>query len=143
MRRPLPLLALASALTACLDFPPRVLPADAGADAGPVEDAEPPPVDAGPSACVECIMTPEDPGPGCGTAWNNCKDQPRCVGLVECADEARCFRISDLPQFLNCTQPCVEKFMLMGTSDPVYPLVTPIVLCTTGSGACVPICRGN
>jgi hypothetical protein len=128
-----------SAAGGCLDLPPRIVVADAAV----ADDGETPMPDAGPSICIECITAPEDPGPGCGTAWNNCKDEPRCVGLVECTDQLRCFRISNLSQFLTCTQPCVEKYMLAGTTDPVYPLVTPIVFCTTGTGACVPICSGQ
>ena len=140
MRRSLPaLVVFASAAWGCHDFPPRIVPVDAAV----VGDAPTTAPDAGPSPCVECIMAPEDPGPGCGMAWNNCKDEPRCVGLVECTDQLGCFRISDLPQFLTCTQPCVEKYMLAGTTDPVYALVTPIVFCTTGIGVCVPICSGN
>jgi hypothetical protein len=136
-----PLVVLISGAWGCLDLPPHVMPA---VDAGRAEeDATAPPPDAGPSACVECIKAPEDPGPGCGTAWEACKDEPRCVGLVECTDAAGCFRISDLSQFLPCVDPCVKKFMLAGTTDPVYPLVTPIVFCTTGAGACVPICSGS
>ncbi|HMI84294.1 MAG TPA: hypothetical protein VK550_09385 [Polyangiaceae bacterium] len=133
-----PLMLFLAGASACLDFPPRILPSDAGVAA----DGETPPEDAGPSACVECIKTPVDPGPGCGTAWDECKDIPKCVGLVQCTDELGCFRINDLPQFLNCVDPCVQKWMLAGTGDPVYPIVTQIVLCTTGTGACVPICSG-
>jgi hypothetical protein len=139
-RRLMPLVVFVSAAGGCLDLPPRIVSQDAGATD---EDVVTPPPDGGPSACVECIKTPEAPGPGCGMAWNSCKDEPRCVGLVECTDELRCFRISDLPMFLACVDPCVKKYMLAGTMDPVYPIVTQIVLCTTGSGVCVPICSGS
>jgi hypothetical protein len=134
------LMVFVSAAWGCLDFPPRVLPA---VDAGAGQEGGTPSSDAGPSACVECIMTPIDPGPGCGAAWEQCKDSERCVGLVQCTDELKCFRISDLPQFLVCVDPCVTKYMLAGTGDPLYPIVTQIVLCTTGAGACVPICSGS
>jgi len=134
-----PLLVFVSGAWGCLDLPPRIVTRDAGAE----EDAPTPPTDGGPSVCVQCIMNTEDSGAGCGMAWTNCKDEPRCVGLVQCTDEARCFRISDLAEFLTCVDPCVQKYMLAGTTDPVYALVTPIVLCTTGTGACVPICSGS
>jgi hypothetical protein len=138
--RLIPLVMFVSAAWGCLDFPPRIVSTDAGATE---QDVMAPPPDAGPSACVECIKTPEDPGPGCGMAWSDCKEEPRCVGLVECTDELGCFRISDLPMFLTCVDPCVKQYMLAGTGDPVYPVVTRIVLCTTGAGVCVPICSGS
>ena len=138
MRLPLACFVVTVAsLPACLDLPPRVVPADAGVevDGGPVVRPD------GPSVCVTCIQAPDDPGPGCGTAWAPCAVEPRCVGLVECSEERNCFRFNNLNQFLGCVQPCVEKFMLAGTTDPVYPLVTPIVFCTTGVGVCAPICN--
>jgi hypothetical protein len=132
-----PLLVVVAASGACLELPPHVIPVDAGAemDTGPKV-----PPDAGPSACVKCLMAPEDPGPGCGSHWDACQGEPKCTGLLECTDETGCFQISSLSDFLVCVDPCVKKYMLMGTTDPVYPIVTQIVLCTTGAGACVPIC---
>ena len=122
----------------CLDLTPHVVPTDAGAE--PVESGADP--DAGPSACWNCLISPNEPGPGCAAEWAGCMAYPRCTTLVECMDEIGCFKLADRGALIECIGLCAPRIKLEGPTDIVITYLTPVTMCMR-VGPCAPTCNGS
>src|SRR4051812_128531 len=98
------LIFVAALPCACLEMPithiektkDPVVDADAGPDAG-----------LGPQeACFACMSAPDEPGPGCESAFTSCKTNEKCDIIIQCGFERECFQGSR-KGFLTCGLPCV------------------------------------
>jgi hypothetical protein len=128
------LLLLSALPAACLDMPITQL----AKNEGPVR------VDAGDdaddlaSACSACLKAADEPGPGCQTAFDACKQDAKCSVIIDCAFERRCFQGSRRA-FLSCGLPCVTAGGVLTGDDPVLILASNLFQCSA-NGACGETC---
>jgi hypothetical protein len=130
------LLLVAALSGACLEMPIThiektsgpVVDSDAGADAG-----------TGPQqACSACMAAPDEPGPGCETAFLACKGNEKCNIIIQCGFERECFQGSR-KGFLTCGLPCVTAGGVLTGDDPVLTLASTLFQCLA-NGPCGDIC---
>ena len=130
------LLFCASLPCACLEMPithiektkDPVVDTDAGADAG-----------GGPQqACFSCMAAPDEPGPGCETAFAACGLNEKCKIIIQCGFERECFQGSR-KGFLTCGLPCVTAGGVLTGDDPVLSLASNLFQCLA-NGPCGDIC---
>src|SRR5687767_9062129 len=111
-------LLVVGGLGACDD--PPITQLEAGGHARP----PPPEDDAGVDGsedilvgCKRCMITAEDPGPGCLSTYTACMDNQKCKDTLECIYGAGCFGGSP-KAFLGCGTPCGTKAGIFVSNDP-------------------------
>ena len=113
------------AASGCLDPAPVTVTAT-GADAsGDATSA------AAVALCAECIMAPDQPGPGCATEMAACAALPVCETIVACANAAGCFARGSLGAVEQCGLPCAAGSGL-ALGDPAYSAALQAFSCTVG-----------
>ena len=90
------------------------------------------------SACFKCLRTPDEPGPGCLTAFSACQDDPKCAVIIQCGFDRQCFQGSRR-EFLQCGLPCVSNGGVITGDDPVLLLASNLFQCSA-NGACGDSC---
>jgi len=129
------LLLLSALPGACLDMPITQL----AKNEGPVKVDAGGDADEGPqSACNACLKAAEDPGPGCQTTFDACKENSKCSVIIDCGFERQCFQGSRRA-FLSCGLPCVAAGGVLTGDDPVLVLASNLFQCSA-NGACGDIC---
>jgi hypothetical protein len=132
----LTLIVMAALPSACLEMPitrlskaenPVVTP-DAGEDAGP-----------GPlELCAACLAAPEDPGPGCKTAYDACVGEPPCKLMIQCAFDDGCM-LGPRRAFLGCGIPCLDKAGVKTSDDKILTFANNLFQCLA-NGPCGDLC---
>jgi hypothetical protein len=125
-------------LAACLDM-------SANNYVVPVEEAAPPPpvVDAGEDApdvdmrppCVQCLETPDQPGPGCATELGECRGDPKCNATYDCVIAKSCLTKGDQKKIILCGLPCAQEAGILTQDEPSAVLILDIVACIQASCA--------
>jgi hypothetical protein len=133
--------ALTPTLAACLDSTPYVF-GDA-ADASTVDARVPNEAseDAGPSPCLLCYQTPEDPGPGCLSDYQACMANDKCPAIFTCALDNGCLALATQEEVFNCGLPCVVQGGVASAGDPAVPIITALTTCAVG--VCHPACGAS
>jgi hypothetical protein len=130
------LLFTAALPCACLEMPitrvdktrEPVIDSDAGADVNTDPQA----------ACFACMAAPDEPGPGCETAFSACKGNEKCNIIIGCGFERGCFQGSK-KGFLTCGLPCVTAGGVLTGDDPVLTLASNLFQCSA-NGPCGASC---
>jgi hypothetical protein len=90
------------------------------------------------AACLACMTAPDEPGPGCQTVFDACKQNEKCSGFVDCGFELKCFTGSKR-EVLKCGEPCVARGGPLTPDNPAFLLVANFFQCTA-YGPCGDIC---
>jgi len=89
------------------------------------------------SVCKGCLMAPDKPGPGCGSAYASCAGSPVCDQLIICA-LANCVG-GPSSAFIGCALPCAQDAGVLSGNDPSLPLAMGVYNCFI-NGACTAAC---
>ena len=89
------------------------------------------------SVCKDCLMAPEKPGPGCGSAYAACVANPVCDRLIACA-LGNCVG-GPSSAFIGCAIPCAQDAGVLSGNDPSLPLASAVYNCFI-NGACTAGC---
>jgi hypothetical protein len=128
------ILALALGVLSACDPPINVVVAEAGA----------PKIDGAAEggsvvrACISCLETPDEAGPGCGTEYAACTANAECAAMIACTFTAGCYSGSS-SLYVDCALPCAMEAGALSGTDPVLKLASPLFNCIVG-GACTPSC---
>jgi len=113
---------------ACLDMPITNLTTDASVEDGAGIQA----------ACLACMNTPADPGPGCHGVAVPCQENEKCKIIIQCGFEHECFQGSR-KAFLGCGLPCLSAGGVLTPDDPTLVLASNLFQCLA-NGACGDLC---
>jgi hypothetical protein len=89
-------------------------------------------------ACLACLLAPEEPGPGCSTAYTACKDDLKCGRIVDCGFRRQCFQGAQ-SAFFACGYECLKEQGVIQPDEPVLMLAAALFQCLA-NGACGDIC---
>ena len=89
-------------------------------------------------ACLDCLRAPEDPGPGCQTAYSACRDDVKCGKILDCGFARQCFQGAQ-SAFFACGYSCLRDLGVIEPDEPVLVFAASLFQCLA-NGACGPIC---
>ena len=90
------------------------------------------------AACRACLAAPDEPGPGCQTAFSACQQNPKCTVFIDCGFELKCFEGSKRA-VLTCGLPCLSRGGVLTPDDPALTLASNFFQCAA-NGPCGDIC---
>ena len=88
--------------------------------------------------CKACLEAPEDPGPGCATAYATCMADRKCKSISDCAFELDCWKLPMQGEITICALECFFKEMVFDPADPIAMVLNPVAACVLG--VCQPVC---
>jgi hypothetical protein len=88
--------------------------------------------------CLQCLNTPDVPGPGCGDEITACKAVPTCNRSYECSLASQCIGGS-IQVLVACLPGCTDDAGFTGPDDPGRLTGYNVFTCIT-HGACGKVC---
>jgi hypothetical protein len=101
---------------------------DAGSGGGPDVDFGDSPSDPV-ERCKVCLAAPEDPGPGCATAYNTCMAIEQCDKIITCSIMKGCPALPTMGENNLCAVSCFVANGVSGLDDPIIPIASPVGGC--------------
>jgi hypothetical protein len=134
---------LAASILGCVDATPSNFTVPDAGSGGAKPDVDygdlPPDAIADPKElCVACLAAPEDPGPGCATAYDACVVNAQCLMIVNCYLDTGCAMKASMGEATLCAVPCFQAAGVTGFGDPVIAIASPVGACAYA--ACQPAC---
>lgn len=116
---------VAAIVCACADTTP-VLVIDERNDASTLDAPE---ASSALTACLQCLTTPDNPGPGCADEIAACEANAKCKITLECAVRKECFLAPSREDLINCGTACTDEAGIKTESDPSVALAASLDGC--------------